>query len=413
MARVATKSYMSTPIHYSIGVFQGCTISPILFNVTIQLLLDLINQPKFQPLAYSLHTPNAISLLSSAYADDIQITTSKPEYNQKLLNSIDEFLCWSKTMRAKPSKCYTLAMKRFDARYPNMHHTPLTNKSYSHYNPNLHLSGECINVITDEGFKYLGVLVEPLLKEHHSRDIIKTTLLKFVNLVNDTHIANTAKLWMYNHHIVPRLSWWFTTRDLSLSFVYHLHSMVLPFLKRWCGLPRSSILFCGSKSRPGLRLKRIPTVLKQSRATQLQLLKYSRDNRLRMIYEMKLKLEESRLPGNRKYAPSIELECAEACRPPSETQRPTTAGLGFRQPFSTKCDDSSRSHVAKYIHGIDVSQQLNHLSTLQMQGCWTQWDGLMGVDFNLFMVHQMGYCDSYSTPLPILYQPQTISDVGV
>ena len=33
------KSFTSKPFHYSVGIFQGCTMSPTLFNVTIQLLL--------------------------------------------------------------------------------------------------------------------------------------------------------------------------------------------------------------------------------------------------------------------------------------------------------------------------------------------------------------------------------------
>ena len=41
-ARIITKSFTSKPFHYSIGIFQGCTMSPTLFNVTIQLLLDYI-----------------------------------------------------------------------------------------------------------------------------------------------------------------------------------------------------------------------------------------------------------------------------------------------------------------------------------------------------------------------------------
>ena len=212
---------------------------------------------------------NMLFLLTSAYADDIQITTSKPEYNQKLLNYVDKFLNWSRTREVKPLKCCTLAMKKFDHLYINKSLTPHSNPRYSHshYDPNLFLSGEHITSITDEVFKCLGVRIEWTLQEN------------LINLVNSTQL--------YNHHIVPRLSWWFTTLKLSLSFAEHLHSLVLPFLKKWCGLPRAanpSILFCGSKSRPGLRLKRIPTVWKQSRASMLQLLKYSRDTRVRSLF---------------------------------------------------------------------------------------------------------------------------------
>ena len=187
---------------------------------------------------------------------------------------------------------------------------------------------------------------------------------------------------MYNHHIIPRLSWWFTTLDLSLSFVSYLHSLVLPFLKKWCGLPRSanpSILFCGSRSKPGLRLKRIPTVWKQSRAVRLQLLKYSRDRRLQSLYKHGLAREES-WSGTR-YAPSVELECAEASALPPQVQRQPRAGLGL-QHASVMSADSSRSHVAKYIHDVDVAQQLGKLSGLQMQGCWSEWDDLMCADFS-------------------------------
>ena len=193
-ARVITKSFTSKPFHYSIGIFQGCTMSPTLLNITIQLLLDYINQIKCHPLSYTF---NAISLLTSAYADDIQITASKPDYNQKLLNYVDKFLNWSRTMEAKPSKCCTLAMKTFDHRYINKSLIPLGNCRYSHYDPNLFLSGERITPITDEGFKYLGVRIEWTLQEKQSRGRIKEIL---INLVNSTHVANTAKLWLYNHH---------------------------------------------------------------------------------------------------------------------------------------------------------------------------------------------------------------------
>ena len=80
----------------------------------------------------------------------------------------------------------------------------------------------------------------------------------------------------------------------------HLHSLVLPLVTKWCGLPRAanpSILFCGSKSRPDLRLKRIPTVWKQSQASMRQLLKYSMDTRVRSVFKGKLEVEEKCLPG--------------------------------------------------------------------------------------------------------------------
>jgi len=230
-AKVVTPTFTSNPFHYSIGVFQGCTISPILFDVVFQLLLDFISQPKFTPFSYKFKCTN-VELLTSAYADDLQITTSKPEYNQKMINLVDQFLSWSQTMMANPAKCYTLAMKRFDNRYNNSKYVPFTSKSYSQYNPGLSISGSTIVPIPLSGFKYLGVRIEPTLTEFVSRQKIIETLTQHMTTVHNVPLANTAKLFIYNHHVIPRLSWWFATLELSLAFATHLHRIVLPFLKK-------------------------------------------------------------------------------------------------------------------------------------------------------------------------------------
>ena len=116
----------------------------------------------------------------------------------------------------------------------------------------------------------------------------------------------------------------------------------------------------------------------------LQLLKYSRNTRVCSVFKGKLEVEEKRLPGNNKYAPCIELECAEASVPHSEIQRPHLAGLGYNVMHASTYNLESvrKSHISKYIYDVDVTQQLTHLSSLQMQGCWNQWDNIMNTDFS-------------------------------
>ena len=72
------------------------------------------------------------------YADDLTLTAKDPEKCQILLNSVDEFLTWTRTMKAKPVKCKAHAMKKF---VPNMqmrqegHKTQkywMTGKSFYH-----------------------------------------------------------------------------------------------------------------------------------------------------------------------------------------------------------------------------------------------------------------------------------------
>ena len=47
-----------------------------------------------------------------------------------------------------------------------------------------------------------------------------------------------------------------------------------------------------------------------------------------------------------------------------------------------KLESVRKSHISRYIHDVDVTQQLTHLSSLQMQGCWNQWDNIMNTDFS-------------------------------
>ena len=112
----AKVQWSSNSFHYAIGVLQGCTISPVLFISVFQMLLDVLRKSKFSPLAYTFSSNPDICRMITAYADYLEIITSIPEGNQLLLNKTDLFLTWTKAMKAKPTKCKSLACKKFDKR---------------------------------------------------------------------------------------------------------------------------------------------------------------------------------------------------------------------------------------------------------------------------------------------------------
>ena len=107
---VAVPGILSTSaIHLALGVFQGCTLSPTLFNISGQLALDSI---EMKHCGYQFSSDPETVLRSSACADDIQLVTSLAEQNQCLLNNFDSFLLWSRTMSARPNKCWSAALKK-------------------------------------------------------------------------------------------------------------------------------------------------------------------------------------------------------------------------------------------------------------------------------------------------------------
>ena len=62
-------STLTKPFHYAIGVFQGCVLSPVLFNICFQPLLDLVSAAsKTQGWSYTFRSDSAINRDVSAFA---------------------------------------------------------------------------------------------------------------------------------------------------------------------------------------------------------------------------------------------------------------------------------------------------------------------------------------------------------
>ena len=69
---VSTEQFTTDFVDYLKGVFQGCTASPVLFDVVFQMLLDCLSMPQFQQEAYAFFSDPTLRLLVAAFADDLQ-----------------------------------------------------------------------------------------------------------------------------------------------------------------------------------------------------------------------------------------------------------------------------------------------------------------------------------------------------
>ena len=69
---------------------------------------------------------------------------------------------------------------------------------------------------------------------------IRQRLLNDMETVMSSGVNGLCKLFLYEHFVVRRLSWVFLVHDLNLSFAKELDKRVIPRLKEWAGLFRSS-----------------------------------------------------------------------------------------------------------------------------------------------------------------------------
>ena len=126
-AMIVTLNWSTGFFLFDIGLFQGCVMSTILFDCVFQLLLDFL-QPKKQ-LGYIFKSTPTVTAFTKAYADDLTLLNRNSVDAQHTLNLINMWLQWSKTMKAKPSKCITVGFKVFDKKIKNEKFVPISDSN--------------------------------------------------------------------------------------------------------------------------------------------------------------------------------------------------------------------------------------------------------------------------------------------
>ena len=88
---------------------MGCTVSPVLFVLSMQLLLKVTeNESNFVELGRGCQMPAV-----KAFMDDTTVLSSKESTTQKLISFMDELMIWCR-MKFKPQKSRSLSLRYFE-----------------------------------------------------------------------------------------------------------------------------------------------------------------------------------------------------------------------------------------------------------------------------------------------------------
>jgi hypothetical protein len=97
----------SNPISSRKGVKQGCPLSPLLFNLCLEPLIQFIKRANQGMGTYVTVDKNRrIENLIQAYADDVALISQNPEGITAMLKSLEIFTKWAK-MELNVKKCTT------------------------------------------------------------------------------------------------------------------------------------------------------------------------------------------------------------------------------------------------------------------------------------------------------------------
>ena len=193
---------------------------------------------------------------------------------------------------------YFLCLKEFDPRFiPKIDYERYGSTVYCPYDPQLTINGEKLKFIVNtaadpnslqfDHFKELGRWISVDLSEVKVKAEIQRRLAEDIETVEMCGVNGLCKLFLYEHFVVRRLSWFFLVHDLCLSFARELDKFVIPRLKKWAGLYRSSdvgTLF-RLRSHLGLQLTSLEYHFEHLQLVKCCLLENSKDETTQAIYK--------------------------------------------------------------------------------------------------------------------------------
>lgn len=380
-AQVRSKEWSTGFFLFDIGLFQGCVLSTILFDCVFQLLLDFLRPIK--KLGYNYKAVPEVTAHTKAYADDLSLVTRNAADNQISCDRTHYWLMWTVTMKAKPSKCVSMGMKKFVSSIKNEAFTPLFDRTYSPFNPCLSINGHPISFIFSpenadsfkgEHFKFLGRWIHYDLDENPIKEKIKRNFLLDLQLVNDSLINGFMKLWLYQFYILARLSWPLLIYDFDRSFVNQLLRLSNSFLKKWAGI--GAKVDCGllyrSKEHFGLGLTSVLDHFESMQLVKCELLKNSTDLSIVKLYKNKETVNSklSRVWRASNLAQIANAEVNLELQFPNQINR---AGLGFGNFNPNPSAVMRRRLVTRKARSFNEEARIAHATSLCRQGAWLQW----------------------------------------
>lgn len=376
---------------FEIGFFQGCVLAAILFDLVFNMMLDLL-KPLTKTHGYKFKTRD-VTILDLAYADDESNLTSTPKANQETLNIIDNFLVWSRTMKAKPIKCFSFAQKFFKSNDMTGYKPMYENQSFSPFDPLLTISGKPITFIGDtkeKQFKFLGWKMYTDLSEKKTKEELRQYFQDLMTAVDLDPVNGFIKLWLYQHYILLMFSWPFQVNNLDNSFVLELEASANKYLKKWAGIFRNAklSLLYGPRSQFGLGLTPISLHYKQCQVSKCFILKHCDDSAITNIYQQRV-ARETKLSKIWRPSPVLENLESEVHFNDKFAGQLNRHGLGFdtnELSFKDKIKSTMKKHFHDALHSSDCTKAL--------QGVWTTFHDC--IPFDLSWNHLIG---SRNTPL--------------
>lgn len=385
MARVTVPgAALSAWFWFSKGVFQGCTLSTVLFNAAFNTSFAHMDAVKpncdyvFQGRVRKIN----LRLMLSGYADDVCVMTgSRPgisaaKNNETVLKRLQEWLSWSQSMKAKPKKCIAAGLVGGKAADPDLQVWRSEDKWWPQN-------------LGDDVFKHLGKGLNAEGTHEWALKAIKAKFKSLLEAIDGCLLDAIGKVWILDNMAMARMGWQFLISDIPLSFVEtDLQPLQTRYLKKWTRLAKTAdpSIFYRSHEHHGLGLTQATEHFMKQQLIRRHQLAHSNDPTVRSIHNEVVASQKSRKArGTNEWKVGLELEklVAEVKTSKMVGRASQGAGVGYGVRLSKAKTKSQleRTLAMSIFHEMEESKRVVEVITNKEHfGEWVRTHDVIGLD---------------------------------
>ena len=223
---IATSTFVTDPISVQRGVLQGDSLSPLLFNLVVNSLINAIKVDKIRCLGYT----SSCALITRhwfQFADDTAITTAYETDNQLLCNVFSEWSTWA-DLNIRIDKCHTFGIKKSGSRAIQ-------------YQPNIKISNQRVPAVADgESFTYLGKQFNFAMNCDSVKAELISDVTQYLAKIDLMPIKPLQKIKIVQQYVYSKLRWRFSIYNLTSTWVkQNLENLVAKSIRKWLQIPIS------------------------------------------------------------------------------------------------------------------------------------------------------------------------------
>jgi hypothetical protein len=340
----------SQVISQKIGVFQGDPLSPILFNIVINMILEPLNYPHIVK-QHGITLFKQTRTTNMAFADDINILGRSIESTTSLLKIFQNALDWTRCLKAEPSKFGAIAYGK-------------VNGIFQTFDPLLQFGDYKIPFLdkaVQDKFRLLGRQFSTDLNNDSIRFFVKDKIFEILSFIDKDSLPSHLKLSIL-HKAVAYFRWHLTVHFIPSSWLKeHVMPEYIRYCKKWFGGAKcqNTDLYFSSLGF-GFNIPDLICLNEECQIQRSHILKNSLDLNIRTMFSETLQqLRKMRSDGeqHRWKGPLALIDL--------ESQAKNHYGLEIWSRFSFQ---QQRYHLSKVVRKRSQQEHKETLLNLEMQG---------------------------------------------